>query len=180
MARIAVPGAHSPSAGDFEFKTRNHHNSSRDRVLAALLGIALACTISSCSKKPAESYNDGIKAIAANDYARAQDYFADGIKNNGDMKLYAGFIAADLVTGKYPAVISAYNALSDSIHSSLVQMYGARVMKIVGISSKIIPYNTSGGNKIPPDFPDTIVLQCMANYQQYLVMKQQIENAIGK
>ncbi len=155
-------------------------SSFRNRILAVFLAVTFICTLSSCSKKPAELYEEGMKAYIAQDYTKAQDDFARGIKKEGDTKLYAGFIAANLVTGKYPNVITAYNTLSDSIHSTLVRILGAKSVGSYGITSKIIPYKTTGGNIVPPDFPETIVLQATADFREYLVVKQQIENDIRK
>ncbi len=142
--------------------------------------LLMAISIVSCSKKPAQYYDLGMNAFKAGQYAKAQEDFADGIRKGGNTNLYAGFIAANLVTGKYPEVNSAYNGLCDHIHSSLEQMYGPRLISVIGISSKLIPYSTKGGNKIPSDFPETIALQSNVDYQGYLAVKQQIENAIKK
>lgn len=147
-----------------------------------LVPLILLSTIflSSCSKKPDELYSDGMKSFTAGDYAKAQEYFSDGIKKDGGENLYAGFIAANLVTGKYPQVNSAYNQFTDGIHAALVRLYGDKILKVFGITTKIIPYNTSGGNQIPPDFPQTIVIQAAADYQGYLAVKQQIDGTIKK
>ncbi len=149
---------------------------------AWLVPLVLLSTLflSSCSKKPDELYNDGMKLFIAGDYEKAQKYFSDGIKKNGGENLYAGFIAANLVTGKYPQVNSAYNQFTDGIHGALLRLYGSRVLKMYGITSEIIPYNTSGGNRIPSDFPQTITIQAAADYQGYLAVKQQIDSAVKK
>jgi hypothetical protein len=138
----------------------------------------LALSFVSCSRKPAELYNDGMKSFVAGDYGKAQENFADGIKKGGSDSLYAGFIAANLVTGKYAPVNSAYNDFCDGIHQSLVKVYGARAVKMVGVTSGIIPYKTGGGNKLPQDFPQTIDLQAMADYQGFIAVKQQIDKVV--
>jgi len=152
----------------------------RNSQFITVLGIALALTISSCAKKPAELYQDGMKAYEAGNYSKAQENFAAGIKKNADVNLCAGFIAANLVTGKYPGIITAYNQFSDGIRSEVEKTYGPRVVTALAITSELIPYNTSGGNKIPKDFPQTIVLQASADPGGYYFLTQQIVNIIKK
>ncbi len=145
-----------------------------------LIALAISCFITSCSKKPGELYNDGLKSFASGDYAKAQENFADGIKKNGSDSLYAGFIAANLVTGKYAPVNSAYNDFTDGIHSLLVKMYGERPMKMVGATTRIIPYKIEGGNQLPPDFPQTVEIQAIADRQGFFFLKQQIDKIVKK
>ncbi len=142
--------------------------------------LTLSLLVASCFKKPAELQESGMKAFAAREYAKAQEYFADGIKKEGNTQLYAGFIAANLVTGKYPEVNSAYNEFSDNIHSSLTELYGERVIRTLGVTTELIPYNIKGGNQIPPDFPQTIALQASADYSAYLTVEQQIDDIVKK
>jgi len=147
------------------------------RVLLLLL-VSLA--VSSCAKKPQELYDLGMKSYSAGDYSGALDYFKDGIRKDDSPNLYSGFIAADLVTGKYPEIISAYNNFSDGIHASLVRKFGTRTVSAYSIAKELIPYKTSGGNKLAPDFPGTIQLQIKADYQGYLTLKQQVDIVIKK
>ncbi len=143
--------------------------------------------LSSCSKKPAELYSDGMKSFAAGNYEKAEENFADGIKKGVQTdsprrsdSLYAGFVAANLVTGKYAEINAAYNDFTDGIHNSLVKMYGERAMKTVGIAKEIIPYKTGGGNQLPPDFPQTVVIQEIADRQGFFTVKQQVDAVIKK
>lgn len=145
-----------------------------------LLTIALAIMLSSCSKKPAEYYREGMQEFTAGKYGVAQETFAKGIKHGGNDSLYAGFVASNLVTGKYPQVNVAYNGLSAGIRRHLTDLYGQRTLGIIGITSDIIPYNTSGKNRIPSDFPQTIALQAVADYQEYLALKKEVDKDIGK
>lgn len=142
--------------------------------------LVLVFFLASCSRKPEAFYVDGMKSFAAGKCAEAQEYFADGIRKNGTDSLYAGFIAANLVTGKYAQVNAAYNQFTDGIRGSLVQLYGERVLRLYGITTKIIPYKTSGGNQLPPDFPLTVVVQVRADIQGYFTLKQKIDNLIKK
>jgi len=152
-----------------------------------LITIALAMLSASCSKKPVELYREGMSSFTAGKYADAQESFARGIKKNvqsdifgkGD-SLYAGFIAANLVTGKYSAVNSAYNDFTDSIHASLVRMYGEKTMMLIGATTKIIPYKAEGGNKLPSDFPETVAVQGIADHKDFAAIKQQIDDIIRK
>jgi len=139
---------------------------------------ALAFLLSSCSKKPAELYNDGIKSFAEGNYEKAQENFSNGIKKGGSDSLYAGFIAANLVTGKYTFINSAYNDFTDGIHKLLVRMYGERTMKAISVTREIIPYKTSGGNKLPQDFPQTVEIQAIADRLGFVNIKQQIDKII--
>lgn len=136
--------------------------------------------LASCSRKPEALYVDGMKAFAAGKYTEAQDYFADGIRKNGGDSLYAGFVAANLVTGKYVQVNAAYNQFTDGIRNYLVQLYGERVLQHYGVVAKIVPYKTSGGNQLPSDFPSTIVTQARADIEGYFTLKQQIDNLLKK
>lgn len=149
--------------------------------------IPLMLLLSSCSKKPAELYNEGIKSFAAGNYEKAQENFADGIKKGIQTdspgrsdSLYAGFVAANLATGKYALINAAYNDFTDGIHNSLVKMYGERAMKMVGITKEIIPYKTGGGNQLPSDFPQTVMIQEIADRQGFLTVKQQVDDIIKK
>lgn len=147
-----------------------------------LILFALVCIISfaSCSKKPAELLSDGLKSFSAGDYAKAQEDFEDGIKKNGGDTLYDGFIAANLVTGKYAPINSDYNSFTDGIHQSLIKMYGERQVRFYAITKEILPYKTEGGNKVPPDFPETVATQAMADRQGFYFIKQQIDNILRK
>ena len=138
----------------------------------------LTFSLVSCSKKPAELYDDGMKSFVAGNYEKAQENFSDGIKKAGSDSLYAGFIAANLVTGKYPTVNSAYNDFTEGIHSVLVRMYGERSMKTVSVTNQIIPYKANGGNKLPQDFPQTIEIQAIADRQGFTLIKDQIDKLI--
>lgn len=142
--------------------------------------LVLALGIAACSKKPAELFDDGIKSFAAGKYSDAEEQFADGIKKNGSDSLYAGFIAANLVTGKYPQLNSSYNQFTDGIRTSLVLLYGERALRHYGITSKIVPYKTEGGNQLPPDFPLVVVVQARADIQDFFTIKQQIDKLIKK
>jgi hypothetical protein len=142
--------------------------------------LVLAFFLASCSRKPEAFYVDGMKSFAAGKYAEAQEHFANGIRKNGSDSLYSGFIAANLVTGKYDQVNAAYNQFTDGIRSSLVQLYGERVLQRYGITTKIIPYKTSGGNQLPPDFPLTVAVQARADIAGYFTLKQKIDNLIKK
>ncbi len=143
-----------------------------------LVVFSFSFLIASCSKKPAELYDGGMKSFAAKDYAKAQEYFADGIKKEGNMQLYAGFIAANLVTGKYPQVNDAYNKLTEAIRSSLIQRYGKRLIVTLGITTELPPYNVNGGNQIPPDFPGIVMLQAKADYEDFITVEQQIDRIV--
>jgi hypothetical protein len=149
--------------------------------------IPLMLLLASCSKKPAELYSEGIKSFAAGNYEKAQENFANGIKKGIQTdspgrsdSLYAGFVAANLVTGKYVGINAAYNDFTDGIHNSLVRMYGERAMKMVGITKEIIPYKTGGGNQLPPDFPQTVMIQEIADRQGFFTVKQQVDDIIKK
>ena len=140
----------------------------------------LVLLVVSCSKKPAELYNDGMKSFASGNYEKAQENFADGIKKNGSDSLYAGFIAANLVTGKYSSVNSAYNDFSDGIHNIIIRLYGPKAVRALGIAKELIPYKAEGGNKLPADFPQTIAIQAVADRDGFFVVKQQIDKIIKK
>jgi hypothetical protein len=157
---------------------------SRFIILSALL---LSFLLVSCSKKPAELYDEGMKSFTAGNYEKAQESFSDGIKKSveknlfvGNDSLYAGFIAANLVTGKYAPINSAYNDFTDGIHAWLVNSYGERAMKMVGVTKEIIPYKPGGGNRLPPDFPQTVAVQAIADHQGFANMRQQIDSIIKK
>lgn len=141
---------------------------------------ASAMLLASCSKKPAELYNDGMKSFVAGKYQDAQEDFAKGIKKDGSDTLYAGFIAANLVTGKYTQINQTYNDLSEAIHDSLVALFGEKAMKFYGATTELIPYKIDGGNRLPQDFPQTIVLQSVADRQGFFTIKQQIDKIIKK
>ncbi len=145
-----------------------------------LVILSLSLLFTSCSKKPAQLKEEGMTAFAAGEYAEAQEYFADGIEKEGSTQLYSGFIAANLVTGKYPQVNTAYNQLSENIHSYLAGRFGERIFQNLGITRELIPYEIKGGNTIPPDFPATIVLQAAADYTDYLAIQQQIDTIVKK
>ncbi len=145
---------------------------------STILLFLFALLLSSCSKKPAEYYRDGMASFLAGNYAEAQATFAKGIKDGGSDSLYAGFVASNLVTGKYPQVTAAYNKLSESIHRSLTELYGRQAVSMLGITTDLIPYNVNGRNKIPPDFPQIVMLQRAASYREYLALKQEVENQI--
>ena len=101
-------------------------------------------------------------------------------KENGSDSLYAGFIATNLVTGKYPQINQTYNDFTDGIHNSLVTMFGEKAMKFYGATTEIIPYKIGGGNQVPPDFPQTIAIQAIADRQGFFAVKQQIDKALKK
>ena len=142
--------------------------------------LILTVFLTSCSRKPEALYTDGMKSFAAGKYSEAQSDFADGIRKNGGDSLYAGFIAANLITGKYAQLNAAYNGFTDGIHSYLVQLYGEKVLQHYSIAAKIIPYKTSGGNELPPDFPSTVLTQARADIEGYFTLKQQIDNVVKK
>ncbi len=144
------------------------------------LVLTSAFLLASCSKKPAEFYNDGMKSFVAGKYDEAQENFTKGIKKDGNDSLYAGFIAANLVTGKYPHINQVYNDFTDGIHNSLVRMFGERAIKFYGATTEIIPYKTVGGNRLPMDFPQTVAIQALADRQGFFTVKQQIDKVIKK
>jgi hypothetical protein len=152
-----------------------------------LLMVTSAFLVASCAKKPVELYKDGLKSFAAGNYEKAQENFSDGIRKNDQAdsfdrsdSLYAGFIAANLVTGKYASINSAYNDFTKGIHDSLINLYGQRAMKMVEVTSEITPYKTGGGNRLPPDFPQTVVIQAIADHQGFYNIKQQIDGVVKK
>ena len=165
---------------NFKFSITGTRGSGVFSKLIILLVLPLSLLVASCSKKPAQLYDEGMKSFAAGEYAKAQEYFADGIEKEGSTQLYAGFIAANLVTGKYPQVNTAYNQLSENIHSYLAGRFGQRIFRNLGITKELVPYEINGGNTIPPDFPATIVLQASADYTDYIAIQQQIDNVIKK
>ncbi len=138
----------------------------------------LAFSLVSCSKKPVELYIDGMKSFTTGSYEKAQEDFSDGIKKGGSDSLYAGFIAANLVTGKYAPVNSAYDDFTDGIHKVLLRMYGERFMKTVNVTSQLIPYKPEGGNKLPQDFPQTIEIQAIADREGFTAVKDQIDKLV--
>ena len=121
-----------------------------------------------------------MKAFAAGDYAKAEEYFAEGIRKGGDERLYAGFVAANLITGKYPGTNSAYNDFCDRIHSFLAGRYGEQLFLSVGITTKLIPFKVDGGNDIPHDYIQTIVLQENADFGGFIALKDQINSVLKK
>jgi len=151
-----------------------------DSRLMFFSALLLAFLSSSCSKKPAELYDDGAKSFTSGSYERAQQSFTDGIRKGSSDSLYAGFIAANLVTGEYATIISAYNDFTNEIHDSVVKIYGARPAKVVAIATQIIPYKTGGGNRLPPDFPQTVEMQAIVDHQDFLTIKEQIDSIIKK
>lgn len=165
---------------NFEFSIEGHKPNGTMKRLFIFITLALPFLLVSCSKNPQQLQKEGMKAYAAGDYAKAQEYFADGIKKEGTRELYAGFIAANLVTGKYPQINSAYNSLCDNIHSSLVDLYGKRAILSLGITSGLTPYKINGGNQIPSDYPQTIMLQETADFSGYLIIKGQIDSILRK
>ncbi|HEY9167641.1 MAG TPA: hypothetical protein VIS48_15915 [Candidatus Kryptonia bacterium] len=120
-----------------------------------------------------------MKSFASGKYADALDDFSDGIKKEGNTSLYAAFIAANLVTGKYPQVNTAYNEFSAGIRGYLVKLYGESGLKRRNMID-IVPYKDAGGNQVPSDFPKTIELQAVVDYQDFLAVKQQIDNVLKK
>jgi len=148
--------------------------------LVILLVLLSVFFLSSCSKKPTELYNEGMNSFASGNYEKALENFADGIRKDGNDSLYSGFIAANLATGKYALINSAYNDFTAGIHDSLLIIYGKRAMKIVGITSEIIPYKTEGGNMLPPDFPQIVDVQAIADRQAFATIKQQIDKIVKK
>lgn len=152
----------------------------RLRLLALAAALTLPLVLMSCSKKPAQLQEDGMKAFAAGNYAKATEYFAEGIRKGGDERLYAGFIAANLMTGKYPKANAAYNDFCESIHSFLVGRYGEQIFSVVGITTKLIPFKVDGGNDIPKDYMQTITLQADADFNGFIALKDQINSALKK
>ena len=165
---------------NFKFSIRSDRFGEVLSGFILLLAVMSPLILMSCSKSPEQYQEEGLKAFAAGQYAKAQEYFADGIKKEGNTQLYAGFIAANLVTGKYPEIISAYNRLSDDIHSSLIRLYGKGLFANLGITTDLIPYKVDGGNQIPPDFPQTIALQANADFDGYITIKGQIDGILRK
>jgi hypothetical protein len=147
-------------------------------VLLFLAGVSLS--LLSCAKKPAELFTQGIKQLKAGDFTKAQEYFEDGIKKDGGDSLYAAFIEANLLTGKYPEINSAYNDFSSEIRGAVEHLYGYRFVRLYGITSKIIPYNVKGGNQIPVDFYLTIQLQIASDYPGFMQLKQLIYQTVKR
>lgn len=140
----------------------------------------ISLSLFSCTKKPAELYTNGIKQLKGGNFTKAQEYFSDGIKKDGGDSLYAGFIAANLVTGKYPEINSAYNDFTNEIRGAVEHLYGNRFVHLYGITSKIIPYNVNGGNQIPDDFYSTIELQIASDYPGFMPLKQLIYRTVKR
>ncbi len=163
---------------EFSIGVKNHTGITMSVFLFLILAFPLFLV--SCSKNPQQLQGEGMKAYAAGEYAKAQEYFADGIKKEGTRELYAGFIAANLVTGKYPQINSAYNMFCDNIHASLVNLYGKRSILALGVTSGLTPYKIKGGNQIPSDYPQTIMLQETADFSGYLIIKGQIDSILRK
>jgi hypothetical protein len=156
-------------------------------VIEVLVVAGLSFVIASCSKKPMEFYHEGIKSFTAGKFEEAQESFSEGIRRSlkegsslRNDSLYAGFIAANLVTGKYAPIISAYNDLSKRIHTTLAGMYGERTMKMLGIVKEIVPYDTSGGNRLPRDYPQTIAIQAIADNSGFSMIEQQVDEIVKK
>ncbi len=147
-------------------------------VLVVALVMPLA--LSSCSKDPEQLQEEGMKAFAAKEYAKAQDYFAEGIKKDGNENLYAGFVAANLITGKYPEINSAYNTLCEGIHDFLASRYGEGIFFTAGITTKLVPYKVDGGNDIPSDYIQTILLQINVDFSGYIALKDRINGVLKK
>ncbi len=165
---------------NFEFSIGIKKHRGMTKNLFLLLTVALPLLLVSCSKNPRQFQEEGMKAYVAGDYAKAQDFFADGIKKEGSRELYAGFIAANLVTGRYPQINAAYNTLCDDIHASLVNLYGKRSVQALGVTSGLTPYKIAGGNQVPSDYPQTIMLQENADFSGYLTIKGQIDSILRK
>ena len=172
---------------NFKFLILNSQIKIHSSPIIILSALLLSSLLVSCSKKPAELYDDGMKSFTAGNYEKAQESFTDGIKKSvqkdlfvGSDSLYAGFIAANLITGKYAPINSAYNEFTDGIHAWLVNSYGERVIKMVGVTKEIIPYKTGGGNRLPPDFPQTVAVQAIADHQGFANIRQQIDSIIKK
>ncbi len=150
----------------------------RNLNYAVFLAFVVSLFLSSCSKKPVELYDEGMKSFVAGKYEEAQESFSDGIRKGGSDSLYAGFIAANLVTGKYAGINSAYNDFSDGIHKLLVRLYGERAMKMLSAVDPLIPYKATGGNKLPQDFPQTIEIQAIADREGFAAIKEQIDKIV--
>ncbi len=150
------------------------------RGLFFVTTLALSLVFTSCSRKPAQLQEDGMKAFAAGNYAEAGKYFAEGIRKGGDRQLYAGFIASNLVTGRYPKANAAYNNFCEGIHSYLAGRYGEQPVAAMGITTKLIPFKVDGGNVIPADYIRTILLQADADYAGYITLKNQINTVLKK
>ena len=73
-----------------------------------------------------------------------------------------------------------YNDFTDGIHNSLVTMFGERPMKFYGATTRIIPYKIEWGNQLPPDFPQTVAIQAIADRQGFFSLKQQIDKIVKK
>ncbi len=152
----------------------------RDTSVALIAVLSISLMMASCSKKPAELQEEGMKAFAASQYKEAQEYFSDGIEKGATTQLYAGFIAANLATGKYPQINSAYNAFSDQIHSYVVGRYGMMYSLGAGIVKNLAPYNVNGQNVLPSDFPQTIAQQARADSSGFMMVRQQIDGVVKK
>lgn len=158
---------------------RGSHGGGRPALilLAAFIGSLM---LASCSKTPEQYRQLGMKAFVAGEYAKAQKYFSEGIEKEGTRELYAGFIAANLVTGKYPQINSAYNRFCSDIHDSLVSKYGQVFFMTFGIATKLIPYKIDGANRLPPDFPQIVALQESVDFDGYVRIKGQIDSIVRK
>ncbi|MGC8654175.1 MAG: hypothetical protein ACP5US_09330 [Candidatus Kryptoniota bacterium] len=150
------------------------------KLLLILCLTVVSLSLLSCAKKPTELYADGIKQLKAGYFKKAQEYFADGIKKDGGDSLYAAFIAANLVTGKYPDINSAYNDFTSEIRGAVEHLYGYRFVHLYGITSKIIPYNVKGGNQIPDDFYLIVQLQIASDYPGFMSLKQLIYQTVKR
>lgn len=145
-----------------------------------VLAFSMSMLLTSCSKTPEQYQEMGMKAYTAGQYAKAQKYFADGIEKEGTRELYAGFIAANLMTGKYPQINSEYNRFCADIHTSLVAKYGQTFFLTFGITTKLIPYKINGGNQLTQDFPQIIALQESVDFSGYIRIKGQIDSIVRK
>jgi hypothetical protein len=147
-------------------------------IIALLLSFQLF--FGACSKKPAELYNEGMKSFTSGKYLEAQETFEKGIRKYDSDSLYSGFIAANLVTGKYPHVNESYNNFTDKIHDTLIKMFGEKIIRYYGITTSIVPYQVKGGNRIPPDFPATIAIQALADPEGFVTIKKEINKIVKK
>lgn len=164
---------------NFEFSILSRDGKIISRFFFVVV-LSLPLVLASCSKNPKQMQEEGMKALAAGDYAKAQEYFADGIKKEGNERLYAGFIVTNLVTGKYPKANSAYNFFCQGIHNFLAGRYGEGIFFSAGITTKLIPFKINGGNDIPSDYMQTILLQAGADFSGFAELKDRINSILKK
>ena len=74
---------------NFEFSIDINRHTGMMKNIFVFLTLALPFFLVSCSKNPQQLQEEGMKAYVAGDYAKAQEYFADGIKKEGTRELYA-------------------------------------------------------------------------------------------